>query len=104
MKFVARAYWKTHEIKKDKIMQSAKITKSVGAVFIDCKKCNPNCPLQQQIQKNPDIVIWEPFDNIKEHTIRTRNLLVGIEKITQNAQYFYNLAHKICYNCTEKQK
>ena len=85
-------------------MQSVKITKSVGAVFIDCKKCNPNCPLQQQIQNSPEVVTWEPFDNIKEHTIRTRNLLVGIEKIAENTQVFYEIARKICYNCTEKQK
>ena len=104
MKFVARAYWKTHEIKKDKIMQSAKITKSVGAVFIDCKKCNPNCPLQQRIQNSPEVVIWKPLDNIQEHIIRTRDQLIGIEKIAENTQDFYNLAHKICYNCTEKQK
>ena len=38
-------------------MQSIKVTKSVGAVFIDCKKCNPNCPLQQRIKKNPDVVM-----------------------------------------------
>lgn len=85
-------------------MQSIKITKSVGAVFIDCKKCNPNCPLQQRIQNSSGVVIWKPLDNNSEHIIRTRDLLVGIEKITQNAQDFYNLAHKICYNCTEKQK
>ena len=104
MKFVARAYWKTHEIKKDKIMQSAKITKSVGAVFIDCKKCNPNCPLQQRIQNSPEVVIWKPVGKMTEHMIRTRNLLVGTDKIAQNAQEFYEIARKICYNCTEKQK
>ena len=85
-------------------MQSVKVTKSVGAVFIDCNMCNPNCPLQQQIKKSPDVVMWKPFDENKEHVIRTRNLLVGTEKIAQNAQEFYEIARKMCYNCTEKQR
>ena len=85
-------------------MQSIKVTKSVGAVFIDCKKCNQNCLLQQRIKKNPDVVMWEPVGKMTEHMIRTRNLLVGTEKIAQNAQEFYEVARKICYNCTEKQK
>ena len=85
-------------------MHSIKVTKSVGAVFIDCKKCNPNCPLQQCIKKNPDVVMWEPVGKTTEHMIRTRNLLVGTEKIAQNAQEFYEIARKICYNCTEKQR
>ena len=85
-------------------MQSIKVTKSVGAVFIDCKKCNPNCLLQQRIKKNPDVVMWEPVEKTTEHMIRTRNLLVGTEKIAQNAQEFYEIARKICYNCTEKQR
>ena len=85
-------------------MQSIKITKSVGAVFIDCKKCNPNCLLQQRIKKNPDVVMWEPVGKMTEHMIRTGNLLVGTEKIAQNAQEFYEIARKICYNCTEKQR
>ena len=80
------------------------ISKSVGAVFIDCDKCNPNCELQQRVKKSPDVVMWKPFDEIKKHTIRTRNLLVGIEKITQNAQKFYDLACQICHNCKERQK
>ena len=85
-------------------MQSIKVTKSVGAVFIDCKKCNPNCLLQQRIKTNPDVVMWEPVGKMTEHMIRTRNLLVGTEKIAQNTQEFYEIARKICYNCTEKQK
>ena len=85
-------------------MQSVKVTKSVGAVFIDCKKCNPNCLLQQRIKTNPNVVMWEPVGKMTEHMIRTRNLLVGTEKIAQNAQEFYEIARKICYNCTEKQR
>ena len=85
-------------------MQSIKVTKSVGAVFIDCKKCNPNCLLQQRIKKNPDVVMWEPVGKTTERMIRTRNLLVGTEKIAQNAQEIYEIARKICYNCTEKQR
>lgn len=85
-------------------MQSIKVTKSVGVVFIDCKKCNPNCPIQQRVKKSPDVVMWEPVGKTTEHMIRTRNLLVGTEKIAQNAQEFYEIARKICYNCTEKQK
>ena len=85
-------------------MQSIKVTKSVGAVFIDCKKCNPNCLLQQRIKTNTDVVMWEPVGKMTEHMIRTRNLLVGTEKIAQNTQEFYEIARKICYNCTEKQR
>ena len=85
-------------------MQSVNVTKSVGAVFIDCNKCNPSCPLQQRIKKSPDVVLWGPMDPLKVHTIRTRDLLVGIDKIAQNAQEFYEIARKICYNCTEKQR
>ena len=85
-------------------MQSIKVTKSVGAVFIDCKKCNPNCLLQQRIKTNPDVVMWEPVGKMTEHMIRTRNLLVGTEKIAQNTQEFYEIARKMCYNCTEKQR
>ena len=85
-------------------MQSVKVTKSFGAVFIDCDKCNPNCPLQQQVNKNPKVVIQKPFSGIKEHMIKTRNLLAGADKIAQNAQDFYEIACKICYNCTEKQR
>lgn len=85
-------------------MRSIKVTKSVGVVFIDCNKCNPNCPLQQQVKKNPDMVMWEPFEKSTEHMIRTRNLLVGTDKIVQNAQEFYEIACKTCYNCTEKQR
>jgi hypothetical protein len=85
-------------------MQSIKVTKSVGAVFIDCKKCNPNCLLQQRIKTNPDVVMWEPVGKMTEHMIRTRNLLVGTEKIAQNAQEFYEIARKICYNRTKKQR
>ncbi len=80
------------------------IAKSVGVVFIDCDKCNPNCELQQRVKKSPDVVMWEPFDEIKKYTIRTRNLLVGIEKITQNTQKFYDLACQICYFCKERQR
>ncbi|MBR4891966.1 MAG: hypothetical protein IKZ34_02165 [Alphaproteobacteria bacterium] len=80
------------------------IKKSIGVLFIDCDKCNPNCLLQQQVSIHKDATIWKPFGKMNEHMIRTRNLLVGTEKITQNAQEFYNLARKICYNCTEKQK
>jgi hypothetical protein len=85
-------------------MQSVKIRKSVGVVFIDCKNCNPNCPLQQQVTKSPDAAIWEPFEKSTEHMIRTRNLLVGTDKIVQNTQEFYEIARKTCYNCTEKQR
>ena len=85
-------------------MQSIKVTKSVGAVFIVCKKCNPNWLLQQRIKKNPDVVMWKPVGKTTEHMIRTRNLLVGTEKIAQNTQEFYEIARKICYNCTEKQR
>ena len=85
-------------------MQSVKVTKSVGVVFIDCDKCNPNCPLQQRVKKSPDVTMWKPVGKSKEHMIRTRNLLVGIEKIAQNAQEFYEIARKMCYNCTEKQR
>lgn len=85
-------------------MQSIKVTKSVGAVLIDCNKCNSNCRLQQQLKKYDNLVLWKPFEDIREHMIRTRNLLVGTDKIAQNAQEFYEIARKICYNCTEKQK
>ena len=71
-------------------MQSVKITKSVGVVFIDCNKCNQSCPLQQQIKQCSEVVLWKPFKGTNEHMIRTRNLLVGIKKIAQNAQEFYN--------------
>lgn len=85
-------------------MPSVKITKSVGVVFIDCDKCNPNCLLQQQVKRCSDVVMRKPLDGIKEYTIKTRNLLVGTDKIAQNAKVFYDLAQKICYNCTEKQR
>lgn len=85
-------------------MQPINIKKSVGVVFIDCENCNPNCPLQQQVTKSPDMVIWKPFEKSTEHMIRTRNLLIGTDKIAQNAQEMYEFARKICYNCTEKQK
>ena len=85
-------------------MQSIKVTKSVGAVFIDCKKCNPNCLLQQRIKTNPDVVMWEPVGKTTDHMIRTRNLLAGTDKIVQNTQEFYEIARKTCYNCTEKQR
>ena len=85
-------------------MQSVKVTKSVGAVFIDCNMCNPNCPLHQRVKKSPDVVMWKPMDSLKAYTIRTRDLLVGIDKIEQNAQEFYEIARKMCYNCTEKQR
>ena len=85
-------------------MQSVKVTKSVGAVFIDCNMCNPNCPLQQRVKKSPDVVMWKPMDSLKAYTIRTRDLLVGMDKIAQNAQEFYEIARKMCYNCTEKQR
>lgn len=80
------------------------ITKSVGVVFIDCDKCKPNCPLQQRIKESPEVVMWGAFDGIKEHMIRTRNQLIGTDKITQNTQEFYEIARKICENCKEKQK
>ena len=86
------------------MMKPIKITKSVGVVFVDCDKCNPNCELQQQIKKNPDAVMWKPFGEIKEYMIRTRNLLVGTDKIAQNAQELYGLARKVCYNCKENQR
>lgn len=80
------------------------ISKSAGVVFVDCDKCNPNCPLQRRVKESPDVVMWAPFDEIKEHMIRTRNQLVGIDKIAQNAQELYDLARKVCYSCKERQK
>ena len=80
------------------------ISNSVGVVFVDCDKCNPNCELQRRVKKNPDGVMWKPFGEIKEYMIRTRNLLVGTDKIAQNAQKFYDLACQICYSCKERQK
>ena len=101
MMFAGTVCKKTQE---DEMILPIKITKSVGVVFVDCENCSPNCPLQQQVIKSPDMVIWKPFEKSMKYMIRTRNLLVGTEKIAQNVQEFYEIAHKICYNCTEKQK
>jgi hypothetical protein len=80
------------------------ISNSVGVVFVDCDKCNPNCELQKQLRQCENITVWKPFGEIKEYMIRTRNLLVGTDKIAQNAQELYDLARKVCYNCKERQR
>ena len=79
------------------------IKKSVGVVFIDCDKCNPKCLLQQQVRKHENTTVWPPFGSIKEYTIHSVEI-IDIEKIAQNAQKNYDLASKLCYNCTEKQR
>ena len=79
------------------------ISKSVGVVFVDCDKCNPDCELQRQIGQYKESILWKPFALIKGYTIHTRPI-EGIEKITKNAQLFYDLACKICHNCKERQK
>lgn len=104
MMFAGPVCEKTQKTQEDEMIPPIKITKSVGVVFVDCDKCNPNCPLQQRAKKSPDVVLWEPVGKTTEYMIRTRNLLVGTEKIAQNAQEFYEIVRKICYNCTEKQR
>ena len=79
------------------------ISKSVGVVFVDCDKCNPDCELQRQIGQYKEACVLSPFGSIKEYTVRTRPI-EGIAKIVQNAQDFYDLACKVCYNCKERQK
>ena len=79
------------------------ISKSVGVVFIDCDKCNPNCELQKQIEQYKEAYVLKPFGSIKEYTVRTRQI-EGIDKIAKNAQKFYDLACQICYNCKERQR
>lgn len=79
------------------------ISKSVGVVFIDCDKCNPNCELQRQLKNYEKVTVWKPFDDIKEHMVRSYGIM-DINEIADKANKLYDLACQVCYNCKERQR
>lgn len=79
------------------------ISKSVGVVFVDCDKCNPNCELQLQLKKHKKVTVWEPFGGIKEYMVRPYGLM-DINEIANKANELYDLACKVCYNCKDRQR
>lgn len=103
MMFAGPVCEETQKTQEDEMIPPIKITKSVGVVFVDCDKCNPNCPLQQQLKAYKNVTVWKPFGITKEYMLRSYGLM-DINKIADMANKLYDLTQKICYNCTERQR